>query len=80
MGPLQEALKDTSREVRRAVVLALTEFRSTKTIEALRSALNNEDFEVRMYAEEGIKRIEAADTLNPVEKLERLHNRLQMMG
>jgi len=55
---LQAALKDESKEVRRAAVLALMEFQSEKTIEALRGALKDADFEVRMYAEEALKKIE----------------------
>jgi len=55
--PLKEALKDTSPEVRRAAVLALMEFRSGETIGAIREALADEDFEVRMYAEEALKTI-----------------------
>jgi HEAT repeat protein len=43
---------------RAAAVLALMEFRSEKTIEALREALKDKDFEVRMYAEEALKKIE----------------------
>jgi HEAT repeat protein/protein-S-isoprenylcysteine O-methyltransferase Ste14 len=57
LTPLQEALKDESPEVRRAAVLALMEFRSGKTIEALRKALADRDFEVRMYAKEALKKI-----------------------
>ncbi len=55
--PLQEALKDSSAEVRRAAVLALMEFRSEKTINALRGVLKDKDFEARMYAEEALKKI-----------------------
>jgi HEAT repeat protein/protein-S-isoprenylcysteine O-methyltransferase Ste14 len=57
LTPLQEALKDESPEVRRAAVLALMEFRSGKTIETLRKALADRDFEVRMYAKEALKKI-----------------------
>jgi HEAT repeat protein/protein-S-isoprenylcysteine O-methyltransferase Ste14 len=57
LTPLQDALKDESPEVRRAAVLALMEFRSGKTIEALREALADKDFEVRMYAKEALKKI-----------------------
>jgi len=56
---LQEALKDESKEVRRAVVLALMEFQSEKTIESFREALLDKDLEVRMYAEEALKMAEA---------------------
>jgi protein-S-isoprenylcysteine O-methyltransferase Ste14 len=56
---LQDAVKDESKEVRRAVVLALMEFQSEKAIESIREALLDEDFEVRMYAEEALKRAEA---------------------
>jgi len=52
-----EALKDESKEVRRAAVLAIMEFRSEKTIPALREALMDKDFEVRIYAEEALKKI-----------------------
>jgi len=55
--PLQEALKDSSVAVRRAAVLALMEFQSKQTIEALRGALEYKDFEVRMYAEGALKKI-----------------------
>ena len=55
--PLQDALKDESPAVRRAAVLALMEFRSGKTIEALREALADKDFEVRLYAKEALKTI-----------------------
>jgi HEAT repeat protein len=41
----------------RAAVLALMEFRSEKTIPALRDALMDKDFEVRIYAEEALKKI-----------------------
>ena len=57
IGSLEEALKDASAEVRRAAVLALMEFRSEKTINALRGVLEDKDFEVRMYAEEALKKI-----------------------
>jgi HEAT repeat protein/protein-S-isoprenylcysteine O-methyltransferase Ste14 len=57
IGSLQEALKDSSAEVRRAAVIALMEFRSEKTIDAMRAALDDKDFEVRMYAEEALKKI-----------------------
>jgi len=56
---LQEALKVESKEVRRAAVLALMEFESEKMNESFRMALMDEDFEVRMYAEEALKRVEA---------------------
>jgi len=56
---LEEALKDESKEVRRAAVLAIMEFRSEKTIPALREALMDKDFEVRIYAEEALKKIGA---------------------
>jgi HEAT repeat protein len=52
-------LKDESKEVRRAVVLALMEFQSEKTIESFREALLDKDLEVRMYAEEALKMAEA---------------------
>jgi HEAT repeat protein len=55
---LQEAMKDESKEVRRAAVLALMEFESEKAVVSLRQALMDQDFEVRMYAEEALKRIE----------------------
>jgi len=57
LGPLQDCLKDESPEVRRAAVLALIEFRSEKTISALREALADKDFEVRLYAKEALKTI-----------------------
>lgn len=57
--PLQDALRDSSAEVRRASALALMAFQSERTIVALQRALEDEDFEVRMYAEETLKRIEA---------------------
>jgi HEAT repeat protein/protein-S-isoprenylcysteine O-methyltransferase Ste14 len=56
---LQEALQDSSVEVRRAAVLALMEFRSEKTVESLRAALLDKDFEVRMYAQEALKKIKS---------------------
>ena len=59
--PLQEALKDESREVRRAAVLALMEFHSERTVDALRRAQEDEDLEVRMYAKEALRRIEAGN-------------------
>ena len=62
--PLQDALKDESPEVRRAAVLALMEFRSEKTISALREALADKDFEVRMYAKEELKTIGAPEKAN----------------
>jgi HEAT repeat protein len=55
--PLLDALKDESPEVRRAVVLALTEFTSEKTGDALRGALSDKDMEVRIYAREALKKI-----------------------
>ncbi|MFH0992601.1 MAG: HEAT repeat domain-containing protein [bacterium] len=54
---LQKALDDNRQEVRRAVVLALMDFESDKTTEALQQALKDSDFEVRMYAEEALKKI-----------------------
>lgn len=57
--PLQEALKDKSKEVRRAAVLALMEFESEKINESFRMALTDEDFEVRMYVEEALRRADA---------------------
>jgi len=54
---LLEALKDESKEVRRAAVLALMEFRSATAIPALRKALTDEDLEVRIYAAEALKTI-----------------------
>lgn len=55
-----EALNDGSKEVRRAAVLALMEFRSETTIPALREALKDEDLEVRIYAAEALKKIGGA--------------------
>ncbi len=55
--PLQEALGDSIVEVRRAAVLALMEFQSEKTTDALKNAMKDEDFEVRIYAEEALKKI-----------------------
>lgn len=60
--PLQEALKDTSVEVRRAAVLALMEFQSEKISEALRTMLNDNDLEVRMYAEDALRKMKASST------------------
>jgi HEAT repeat protein len=54
---LQKAVKDSSVEVRRAAVLSLMEFQSEQTIETLRGAMDDEDFEVRMYAKEALKKI-----------------------
>jgi HEAT repeat protein/protein-S-isoprenylcysteine O-methyltransferase Ste14 len=54
---LKDALRDESPEVRRAVVLALMEFPSEQTIDALREALSDKDLEVRIYAEEALKKI-----------------------
>jgi HEAT repeat protein len=59
---LQEAVKDSSVEVRRAAVLALMEFQLEQTIEALRGALEDKDFEVRIYAKEALKKIGTSDT------------------
>jgi HEAT repeat protein len=55
--PLQEALQDESPEVRRAAVLALMEFRSEETRNALQGALKDRDLEVRVYAREALKNI-----------------------
>jgi HEAT repeat protein/protein-S-isoprenylcysteine O-methyltransferase Ste14 len=55
--PLQEALRDESPEVRRAAVLALMEFRSEETRNALQGALKDKDLEVRVYAREALKNI-----------------------
>jgi HEAT repeat protein/protein-S-isoprenylcysteine O-methyltransferase Ste14 len=66
--PLREALRDESKQVRRAAVLALMEFRSEGTTEALQGALADEDFEVRTYAEEGLKKIGATDSVSAIEK------------
>jgi HEAT repeat protein len=57
LEPLHEALGDTSREVRRAVVLALMEIGSPKSLEVLRGAQKDNDFEVRIYAGEALRRI-----------------------
>ncbi len=58
--PLVNALADESANVRRAVVLALLEVGSPATLDALRQAMGDDDFEVRMYAREAVKVIEAA--------------------
>jgi len=55
--PLQDALHDESPEVRRAAVLALMEFRSEETRNALQGALKDKDLEVRVYAREALKNI-----------------------
>ena len=55
--PLQEALQDGSPEVRRAAVLALMEFRSEATRDALQGALKDKDLEVRLYAEEALRKL-----------------------
>jgi HEAT repeat protein/protein-S-isoprenylcysteine O-methyltransferase Ste14 len=54
---LEEALNDTSKEVRRAAVLALMDLQSEKTTGALQRALMDSDFEVRMYAEDALRNI-----------------------
>ncbi|MCU0646245.1 MAG: HEAT repeat domain-containing protein, partial [bacterium] len=59
---LQEAVQDSSVEVRRTAVLALMEFQLEQTVETLRGALDDEDFEVRMYAEEALKKISTSNT------------------
>jgi HEAT repeat protein len=40
------------------------EFRSRKTIEALREALADKDFEVRMYAKEALKTIGTPEAIH----------------
>lgn len=60
-------MRDESPEVRRAAVLALMEFRSEKTIDALREALADKDFEVRMYAKEALKKIGTPEAVRAVD-------------
>jgi HEAT repeat protein len=54
--PLHEALTDTSAEVRRAVVLALMDIRSERSVDALQRAREDADMEVRIYAAEALRR------------------------
>ena len=54
---LEEAVNDTSKEVRRAAVLAMASFQSEKAAGALLRALMDSDFEVRMYAEEALRNV-----------------------
>jgi HEAT repeat protein/protein-S-isoprenylcysteine O-methyltransferase Ste14 len=58
---LHEAADDTSKEVRRAVVLALMEIASDESVEVLRSAVDDDDFEVRLYAREALRRMRAGE-------------------
>ena len=52
-------LQDEQVEVRRNAVIACIRSGSKQAIEPLRSKLGDEDFEVRFYARQGIKKLEA---------------------
>jgi len=50
-------LADTSAWVRRATVSALVAIGSPTARDALETATNDDDWEVRLYAAEGLKRL-----------------------
>ena len=56
-------LQDEQGEVRRNAVIACIRSGSKQAIEPLRSKLGDEDFEVRFYARQGIKKLEAEGSL-----------------
>jgi HEAT repeat protein len=56
---VRKALEDSEDRVRRAAILALMEAPAPSNAEAVKDALNDTDFEVRLYAKEALKRIEA---------------------
>ena len=56
-------LQDEQVEVRRNAVIACIRSGSKQAIEPLRSKLGDEDFEVRFYARQGIKKLEAEGSL-----------------
>jgi HEAT repeat protein len=55
--PLIQALRHEEARLRRAAVLALSKYPPQQTEAALREALADDDWEVRMYAEAALKRI-----------------------
>ncbi len=55
------ALEDVHKNVRRAAALALMDIASDRAAAALTRALEDEDFEVRMYAREALRRIGKKD-------------------
>jgi protein-S-isoprenylcysteine O-methyltransferase Ste14 len=50
-------LQDENTEVRKNAVLVCIQFGDPRAIEPLKTVLNDEDFEVRFYAKQGIKRL-----------------------
>jgi HEAT repeat protein len=54
---VEDCLFDENEEVRREAVIALLRIGSPEARQALEGALADEDFEVRLYAEEALKRL-----------------------
>jgi len=61
-------LADTSARVRRATVTALTNIGSPAAREALQAAVDDDDWEVRLYAAEGLKRLDREQVRSESEK------------
>ena len=67
--PLMAALHDGDEKVRRAAVLGLMEIGSEKARGALEEAMGDEDFEVRIYATEALRRINTSGVHAPTDSL-----------
>ena len=50
-------LQDEKAEVRRYAVIVCIQSKDPRAIEPLRSVFEDEDFEVRFYAKQGVKRL-----------------------
>ncbi len=61
VDPLLEILKEENLDVsvKREIMVAFLKLKSPKTVSALREALNDEDHEVRIYAQEALKKLGA---------------------
>jgi len=59
VDPLLDILKEENLDVsvKREIMVAFLKLESPKTVSALRDALNDEDHEVRIYAQEALKRL-----------------------
>lgn len=60
VDPLLEILKEEGLDVsvKREIMVAFLKLESPKTVNALREALNDEDHEVRIYAQEALKKLD----------------------
>jgi hypothetical protein len=59
LPPIIQRLSDEKPRVRRAAVVALTKIGSPRALEALKHAMEDADWEVRLYAAEGVKHLES---------------------